>query len=262
MSSLELNPSSLSQPLSDDEINELAMLLAAQWAPQTTMDVEQLDGFLAGLICAPRVVMPSQYMPVIFGDDGMPEFPDSATMQRFFELLMRRNNQIAEALNAPVERLDDPRAYVPLLVDWRGNADKIQAAGGSELPLPQYGEMWARGFMQAVDLTSEDWDHLPVGDDQATELAEEALDAILALVPEEGEEEAPAVAETEPPAERIERVVDAIWACYDLRDYWREAQFESVRGKVPIRRESKVGRNDPCPCGNGRKFKHCHGRGH
>ena len=22
----------------------------------------------------------------------------------------------------------------------------------------------------------------------------------------------------------------------------------------------KVGRNDPCPCGNGRKFKHCHGR--
>lgn len=24
--------------------------------------------------------------------------------------------------------------------------------------------------------------------------------------------------------------------------------------------ESKVGRNEPCPCGSGRKFKHCHGR--
>jgi hypothetical protein len=23
----------------------------------------------------------------------------------------------------------------------------------------------------------------------------------------------------------------------------------------------KVARNDPCPCGSGRKFKHCHGKG-
>jgi preprotein translocase subunit SecA len=22
----------------------------------------------------------------------------------------------------------------------------------------------------------------------------------------------------------------------------------------------KVGRNDPCPCGSGKKYKHCHGR--
>ena len=27
------------------------------------------------------------------------------------------------------------------------------------------------------------------------------------------------------------------------------------------RQEKKVGRNDPCPCGSGKKFKHCHGRG-
>ncbi len=29
----------------------------------------------------------------------------------------------------------------------------------------------------------------------------------------------------------------------------------------PVRVEKKVGRNDPCPCGSGKKFKHCHGRG-
>ena len=29
----------------------------------------------------------------------------------------------------------------------------------------------------------------------------------------------------------------------------------------PIRREEpKVGRNDPCPCGSGKKYKHCHGK--
>ena len=30
-------------------------------------------------------------------------------------------------------------------------------------------------------------------------------------------------------------------------------------GNSPFRRGPKVGRNDPCPCGNGRKFKQCHG---
>jgi len=25
--------------------------------------------------------------------------------------------------------------------------------------------------------------------------------------------------------------------------------------------EKKVGRNDPCPCGSGKKYKHCHGQG-
>jgi preprotein translocase subunit SecA len=30
--------------------------------------------------------------------------------------------------------------------------------------------------------------------------------------------------------------------------------------KITVRREvAKVGRNDPCPCGSGKKYKHCHG---
>jgi preprotein translocase subunit SecA len=30
--------------------------------------------------------------------------------------------------------------------------------------------------------------------------------------------------------------------------------------KRPVRVGQKVGRNDPCPCGSGKKYKHCHGR--
>ena len=29
----------------------------------------------------------------------------------------------------------------------------------------------------------------------------------------------------------------------------------------PVRVGPKVGRNDPCPCGSGKKYKNCHGRG-
>jgi preprotein translocase subunit SecA len=36
---------------------------------------------------------------------------------------------------------------------------------------------------------------------------------------------------------------------------------EATGQKVQIRRTvPKVGRNDPCPCGSGKKYKHCHGK--
>jgi preprotein translocase subunit SecA len=31
--------------------------------------------------------------------------------------------------------------------------------------------------------------------------------------------------------------------------------------KTPVKVEKKVGRNDPCPCGSGLKYKNCHGKG-
>jgi hypothetical protein len=44
----------------------------------------------------------------------------------------------------------------------------------------------------------------------------------------------------------------------DAPDFVPPASF----GQEPIRRTDleKVGRNDPCPCGSGKKFKNCHGR--
>ena len=33
-----------------------------------------------------------------------------------------------------------------------------------------------------------------------------------------------------------------------------------TRAQQPVRVEKKVGRNDPCPCGSGKKYKNCHGR--
>jgi preprotein translocase subunit SecA len=33
------------------------------------------------------------------------------------------------------------------------------------------------------------------------------------------------------------------------------------KANTPIKAEQKVGRNDPCPCGSGKKYKNCHGKG-
>jgi len=47
---------------------------------------------------------------------------------------------------------------------------------------------------------------------------------------------------------RQDRAPSELMAVYQARD-------ASVRAAV-----AKAGRNDPCPCGSGRKVKHCHGR--
>jgi preprotein translocase subunit SecA len=42
-----------------------------------------------------------------------------------------------------------------------------------------------------------------------------------------------------------------------------EAAPEEVAVATPktvVRSQPKVGRNDPCPCGSGKKYKHCHGK--
>jgi len=50
----------------------------------------------------------------------------------------------------------------------------------------------------------------------------------------------------------------------DLNDPHQQAaasqDTREPQRREPIRAEKTVGRNDPCPCGSGKKFKHCHGR--
>jgi len=55
----------------------------------------------------------------------------------------------------------------------------------------------------------------------------------------------------------VDEFGDAIWAVYDLRRLWR-SQGPRVE---TVRKEATPGRNDPCPCGSGKKFKKCHGAG-
>ena len=65
-------------------------------------------------------------------------------------------------------------------------------------------------------------------------------------------------AEDGPPSVSQDRVDDfgsAIWAVYDLRQLWK-----SLGPRIEtLRKEAEPGRNDPCPCGSGKKYKKCHG---
>jgi len=39
-----------------------------------------------------------------------------------------------------------------------------------------------------------------------------------------------------------------------------DADAVEKKPQPTVRHSQKIGRNDPCPCGSGRKYKHCHGK--
>jgi uncharacterized protein len=231
---------------------------------------EFCEGFMAALICCRRVIPASEYLPVLL-DIGGPEMADvedaggsfasAEQSEAFMNLWVRRWNEVAEALNTEIERLDDDRAYQPEVMDVRGAVASLpeaeRAEASSDGPLPSFAQVWALGFMFAVENWPDEW--VAPRDKDAAKAHDQALDAMVALTEEDadeptinvfGEDGPPSVSES-----RLEAFADAVWGVYDLREIWRH-----IGPRVEtIRKEVSLGRNDPCHCGSGKKFKKCHG---
>ena len=223
---------------------------------------EFCEGFLAALICSRRRIAPDDYWPVLLGDDFRP-----MEQMEFVWRWKRRWAEVEAALDAPVETLDDPRTYHPEVLDTRGAIlalpDADRAERDADTPpldqLPSFAQVWALGFMFAVENWPEEWQ--PPRDAEAAAMLDTALQALVALTePDTGVPAMSMYAEDGPPSVSQQRADDfgaAIWAVYDLRQLWK-----SLGPRVEaVRKTAEPGRNDPCPCGSGKKYKKCHGAG-
>jgi uncharacterized protein len=223
---------------------------------------EFCEGAMAALLCCRRPIAANEYFAVLLGlgEEEGASFADEAQAERFLELWQRRWNEVASALDTQVEQLDDDATYQPEIMDVRGAVaalppDEIAAMAGE--PLPSFAQVWALGFMYAVENWPEEW-ALP-RDKEAAEWIDEALQAIVALTEDDEDEPTLSVfSDDGPPSvstERLDAFGEAIWAVYDLRRLWRQIgpRVETVR-KAPT-----PGRNELCFCGSGKKYKVCHG---
>jgi uncharacterized protein len=225
---------------------------------------EFLEGAMAALLCTRRAIPAAEYLPVLLGvDEADPEatrFADEAQAQRFEALWTRRWNEVAQALAAEVKALDDEQAYHPEVMDVRGAVAMLADEARAEMAdqaLPAYGQVWALGFMFVVENWPEEWE--PPRDKETAGWIDEALDAIVAITEDDtaqpafnlhAEEGPPSVSEA-----RANAFGSALWAVYDLRQIWQSLGERAE----PVRKSAEPGRNDPCPCGSGKKYKKCHG---
>ena len=222
---------------------------------------EFCEGLMTALLCTRRTVAEDEWLPVVFGDEADAVFASPAERTRFIMNWLAREAQLRAALEAPVESLDDARALAPAVIDWRGlfaslPEDERAEVQADDASAPALARLWALGFMSAVEVWAQDWE--PPRDKEIAESMDDALDCIAELQDDDGgppalnlhdENGPPSVSEA-----RFDAFGEALWAVYDLYDI-----AQSLGPRVAPARSEKVGRNDPCPCGSGKKYKKCHG---
>jgi uncharacterized protein len=214
-------------PLSQQELDELEALLGSDTLRDEAMPLDALQGLFFALACAPDVVSPSRWMPVALGAN--PHYESAAQAARVLELVMRYHNQCAGAVAT--------EDFALLLYQRDG--------GGTDFAT------WCAGYLEGVDAASPGW-HEAGDPDEVDEL----LFPFVVLAGELPETER----RTFRPAEwrdLVRSCEDTIGdAIVDVRQYWAVLRHppRTVRRGTP-----KTGRNDPCPCGSGKKFKQCCG---
>jgi uncharacterized protein len=217
-------------PASPVDLEALDQFLMSDASPEDCMQLSDLDGFLTGIAIGPELVMPSEWLPAIWGGDE-PVFESMEQAQTVIGTIMGRYNEILRELDT------DPEGYEPVF--WEGPDGEVIAAD------------WAEGFVDAIRLRPEAW--RPLLEDR------EALILLMPILALCGDAEGGSPLELDPEedADLLAQAPDLIPACVvGMHGFWKERRGQPKAGSGRAK-SAKVGRNDPCPCGSGRKYKRC-----
>jgi len=158
-------------------------------------------------------------------------------MQTVIAAVMDHHNAIIAALDAGFKQIEERRTahYRPL---YLATSDK---------PSHDVVRIWVRGFGKAMALALERWSSL--AEDERLQPLLTPFVGFLDVTGSDFE-----------PADNIDELLDeAATAIPRATIILRKiAQFSTA---AAVGRRGKIGRNDPCPCGSGLKYKRCCGTG-
>lgn len=228
--------------LSVEEMEELGDFLMSDATPDDAMMMDCLDGFLTALVSGPVTFSPSVWLPKVWGsstNDG-PAFKNVAQAERIISLIMRHFNGISRSLQ------NNPDAFEPIFNVRFAQDDSHEYVDG---------EMWAYGYISGIDLQETAWK--PFFDNLASF---DVLRPIHLLGADDLTDEEEALTATLAQREALSKQIPASAAW--IYQFWlpfRQAVAERTIATTYQREHPKIGRNDPCPCGSGKKFKKCCG---
>lgn len=231
----------LDGPLSDDEIQALHDFLMDESNSDEAMTFDMMDGFMHALAIGPETVQPAKWLPLIWGTDTpMPPMESLEELNHLLSLVMRHFNSIVTGLQ------EDPPEVWPYFPILEHEGEDIDEAQG-----------WAIGFVEGVRLSGAAWQSLL---DSAE--GQRWMQAIRLLGDEDHGDEAFATEQAaldEDAGKRSQLAARIPADVLAMHAHWlpfRKAMAERDSARLM---QTTVGRNHPCPCGSGRKFRKCCG---
>ncbi len=241
----------IGQELSPTDVSALKTFLSSSHRPRGTLCFRELQGFLFTIASSPETIKPSEWLPIISNDEDI-RFENEIEAQRVLSLIMALYNQVNSSV---LERSDAMPSGCDFQPDIDANFDEESSVS-----------QWARGFVLGHDWLSDVWDEcLPES------LDEECGATVMALSFFSSRQLAEAFyAEMDPTkrtapgksfeqfAEKIRELFPAALTSYSHlgRTIFEVLMQDGPIGDQPVR-STKVGRNDLCPCGSGKKYKKC-----
>lgn len=234
-------PHGLDRDLNEEELEDLEDVLSMTDF-ELAMDLPTLEGFFTAIAISPSLVMPSEWLGWVWDmEEGQtkPEFASEEEASSAMNLIMRYYNSLVRQF------MTDPEGFEPLYVkegDWTVYS-------------------WCEGFILGTQFGESDWhDAMSIHPEYFTPLM-----LLLEASESNGSEE-------DELREQEFCITELLPAILKIHAYFkthgpqripgiREEDFHFAHGPTPprVRTTPKVGRNDPCPCGSGKKYKKCCG---
>lgn len=231
-------PYMMNEPLSDKELDELNQFLLYT-DTEECMTLDMLDGFLHAIAIGPETILPSRWLPKIWRQkEGSMTLPveDEQQANYLLSLIMRYFNSIVSGFE-----LQPPFVDPLWMTTQYGRLGEFDDAEG-----------WAYGFCEGVNLNRATWRPL-LRDKQGARWYRP-----IGLLGEDGfSPDQNALTRT--PEQRQALAQEIVDSLKKIHAHWLSVRHVVAERQQVQRISTKIGRNKPCPCGSGKKFKKCCG---
>lgn len=220
----------LMQPLSEKELNWLGDYLESiAETYEDTLNLEAIDGMFCALMINPISAEPAEWLEFIFDENF--ELESEQEAEKIINLLFRHWNHVSHLIRHPPKTKQDD-FYFPLV-----------AGPDENNPTYKLAEQWAIGFRLGMDYCIDEWDYL-INDKENYALLSPIILLELGCNPDNEDKVV-----TDEERENLLAMIPAV--VYKIFEYWQAKTKKSKESNI------KIGRNDPCPCGSGKKYKKC-----
>ncbi|MCU7918313.1 MAG: UPF0149 family protein [Candidatus Thiodiazotropha sp. (ex Dulcina madagascariensis)] len=226
----------LTQPLDDAEMDELDSFLFDRVDEETYFEgkdegllgLAELDGYFTAIVSGPETLVPSQWLPAIWGDDE-PDWVSPEAYEKIFALLIRHFNGVVSAL------MDPSFEFQPIFNEREVDGRKYTIVDG-----------WCLGYMKGMALCPKAWDE---GGEEVFEM----LQPIFLFSDEPGWEILDQMEEDEVIA--LQEAIPLV--ARNIHGFWLERREITHPADIPAEVAIHIRPDDPCPCGSGKPYGKC-----